>query len=363
MSDRKKMRRPAVVLGVLVGVGAVAAFAVRGRTSPPKNVTTAHVPAPSPTPVDPPGPRTAGCAIAPGTELAYRVSVHATGTMHGAALGLQGAASAGDSRIEKAVDATLALRALSSDASGSVVLARFRDLQDDALVGESDAPFLLRIDSRCKIGAFARLKSTGLATARTIQGLAYELQWKWPEGESVEEDGESALGRFRARHTVGTDGSVVRTIAKFTTLWSNGADHFASRDGDDADEPNGPSPRVPSMSTLTVEPGKGAWFESLGGTLALRDVSAVDTETVTKANRTAFPNGALEGASPDVAKYVWEDLLPKRVTLRTKREVTRAEMNQREKVREVSLDQSVDGFVKRVASGVGFAESWPPLTT
>src|SRR5262249_48082846 len=125
---------------------------------------------------------------------------------------------------ERRTRAELHLRVLDADREdGAILLARLDQVDRSTLaeVGALDAPFLLKIDDRCKLSGFARLTSTGAATARVQQSLAHEMQWMWPTSGQADGDGETAFGAYRATFRA-SGNDIERRITAYTNIWGAG---------------------------------------------------------------------------------------------------------------------------------------------
>jgi hypothetical protein len=298
-----------------------------------------------------------GCRFQVGETLGYSIDVRTDATVDPQRAGLGAGRGNGPVQVHKAVRTDLQLKTLTVDADkGAVLLAAYRNMQGDTEAPNLAAPFLLRVDPACRIAGYARFDKTPSAYGRTQQAIAHELAWRWTEGDAtVDEASENGIGAYVARHAAvdGTDGPrVERTVLTYTALWSSGQ---APGGGGRA------APAVPRGSSLVVDPGDGAWFQSMRGDETLQGISATDSHTVLAVARIAPEPRAFDAASIDQKRYVWEDLLPRTFMLRALPEVTQRDLRQRDAMRGLTLDQALAAFLRRVKSGQNFSETWPEL--
>jgi hypothetical protein len=298
-----------------------------------------------------------GCRFQVGETLGYSIVVRTDATVDPQRAGLGAGRGNGPVEVHKAVRTDLQLKALTVDADkGAVLLAAYRNLQGDTEAPNLAAPFLLRVDPTCRLAGYARFEKTPSAFGRTQQAIAHELAWRWTEGDAtVEEPGENGIGAYVARHAAvnGTDGPrFERTVLTYTAQWSAGQ----------APGAGGPvTPAIPRSSSLVVEPGDGAWFQSMRGDETLEGISATDSHTVLAVKRIAPEPRAFDAASIDQKRYVWEDLLPRTFMVRALPEVTQRDLRERDAMRALTLEQTLAGFLARVRSGQNFSETWPAL--
>ena len=279
-------------------------------------------------------------------ELSYTLSIQSSAIVRGDRMG-----AAGNAQVARKVEAKLALEALSVDARGAVLLARFSPVEVDGKAEELDEPFLLRV-RECRVEGFARHTRTLSAHARTVQGLAYELGYPHvAQGETRRVEGDDTAGHYRAAFT--SEGSTVtRHIEAYTTLWDGSA------------LPAAPGSEVrPTASVSTFALDDGPWFAALTRHEVLSGVAAADTDQTLHVKRAEVDEDALSEADRDQNHYVWENLLPRVAFRRAKREVTRKDLEARKAVRDHSLDEELAEFVVRSRSLANFAETWPPLAT
>ena len=288
-----------------------------------------------------------GCRFQVGETLGYAIDLRTDATVDPQRAGLGAGHGSGLVNVNKSVRTDLQLKALTVDAGkGAVLLAAYRNMQADADAPNLAPPFLLRVDPACHIAGYARFDKTPSAYGRTQQAIAHELSWRWADaGATVEEPDENGIGAYVARHAAidGAEGPrVERTVLTYTALWNAGLG------------PNGAAPTMPAIprsSSLLVEPGDGAWFESMRGDETLEGVSATDSHTIMSVKRIAPEARAFDAASLDQKRYVWENLLPRTFVLHATPEVSARELRQRDAMRALTLDQALAAFLQRVKSG------------
>jgi hypothetical protein len=311
----------------------------------------------------PAGSRAQGCSFSKGERLAVHMHVQVNAVIHAAALGAAGA----DPSVDRETAGVLEAEALSSDARGAVLLARFRDVSMmTASTGDLTSPFLVRVDPRCTLTAFARHQDTAAFTARTIEGLAYELNWTWPEKGAASVIAENAVGRYRATYTAagqpaqpgqpgqagqGAAGSVSRHTDAYLALW----DEETTASG-------GPRKTAQVEGTGGITVGQGPWFARIERTEIVRDAGPTDTKLSLEASAVRPTAGALDGVSRDTSRYVWEDLLPRTLFPRDMHKVTKREREARAAASGQTAGEAVTAFVQRVRTERNFALTWPPLT-
>jgi hypothetical protein len=337
-------------LGVVAPPESPAASASPADSVP---ATTAPVPAP----VSVATSAGSACAVPVGTTLGYRLRATTRVQMN------NGQPPPPDSNA----GVTLDLKALTADASGTVLLARLHDA--DASIahtrGNLTAPFLLRLDGQCHLAAFARLSTTPLADARSEQGVAYGLQFTWPKDAadaksgtlaSTLASGENAFGAYRASFTRASASVVEGRIEAYTHLWDDDALH------PDADTPVS---LEPTGSHLRVDFGgaaAGHWFATLTSTEQLAILgTSVENELTVKAQ----PPGAqaFDGVPTDAGTYVWEDLLPRHVQKRLAKAETPAEKAAVAEAAKLSLPQALHLFENGVQARGSMIDVAKPLAS
>ncbi len=300
------------------------------------------------------GERAAGCAFAPGLQLAYDLRSDDKANLDLSGLGPSVPTSAparAVTDVRATTRARLELRALSSDEQGSVLLGRFAQLEATTIAEDAKlrAPFLVRLAPDCAVDGFAHRRGMDAGYARVQQALVHELSWLWPA------DGEGSLeGRD-------THGSFVAAVKQTQT---NG--ELALTRAITSFEPWEPGPGAVQRvidSHQRVVPGNVAWFDRLEARATyLGERSRV--EHTTRASYVDDDVTSLEGAPTAESEYVWADLLPHQIPLQERQPATKAELAALAKARKLSVDQAVDQYVARVQDeNIGIKDTWPPLRT
>lgn len=299
--------------------------------------------------------RMPGCVFQAGEAVSYRIKVSSVSVLDTKGLPLPPGTS---TQMAQTTSAELDLKALAAtEAGATVLLARYRNPQSTQLqrVDELSAPFLLRVSDKCNISGFARRRGTPLAYARVQQALAYELMFRWSEPATGrhEHTAQNALGEYVSvvASTEDRGGRLVqRRILSYNEFW---AEDVGLETGLDA---------VPAESLVSVRIGPGPWFESLTGREMLRG-GASRAENTVEVKRVAAVPEALARASQSRRDYRWENLLPQRLRLREQARMTESERKALAIARGQTLDVSLAGYLARVQSGVGIADTWPGLRT
>ena len=306
--------------------------------------TTAPAPAPASVATSP----GSECSVPAGTTLGYRLRAITRVQMN------NGQPPPPDSNA----GVTLDLKALTADASGTVLLARLHDA--DASIahtrGNLTAPFLLRLDGQCHLAAFARLSTTPLADARSEQGVAYGLQFTWPRDAASLANGENAFGAYRASFTARSAGVVEGRIEAYTRLWDDDALH------PDADTPVSLKPTDSHLRVDFGGAGAGHWFATLTST---EHLAILGTKVENELTAQAQPPGAqaFDGVPTDAGKYVWEDLLPRHVQKRLAKAETPAEKAAVAEAAKLSLPQALHLFENGVQAKGSMLDVAKPLAS
>lgn len=345
------------LLVVLIGTGALTGVLV---------LRPAHAPSLTETATPPRSPNDArsltrgdGCAFHVGDALAYDVKVSGKATVHPERMGI--ASDARDASATPSLHqatARLALEVLeTSDTAGATLVARFEGAAMPGVEGDLSAPFLVRVGRTCALTGFARHTQTPVVTARAQQSLVYELAFTWAAGSGapVDVEGDNAVGHYRASYDVkgAGAGAVVESSSRvYARLWGTGASDDVAR-----------AELIPSESTVRVESGGGPWFARLRRHEVLSGTGALDTDVTTDAVAVEPRPRALGDAPHDTASYRWENLLPRMLRLRERREVTERDLRARAAVKDTTLADQVSGLVARSRSPMNFAETWPALAT
>ncbi|MFO0676304.1 MAG: hypothetical protein U0169_07210 [Polyangiaceae bacterium] len=346
-----RVRTTAIVAVVLAG--AASGFVAIRRNAPPKS--------PEPfsrneaAPISPKGARGGGCSFRDGDVLAFALEVEGKAVLRPDRIGVRGDVPAPSTHR---TSAKLHVKALgNTDSQGTVLVARWSDLVLPDVEGDVGDPFLLRVGTTCALTGYARLATTGLAAARASQSLAHELDFTRPSSEAGagEVEADNGVGRYRATFTSsgrGDDAIVKSTARTYLRFWGSSA-------GDDAS--NAGAKDVPSEFAVVL--GPGSWFTSLRRHEVLSGTGPLDTDVVTTVRSDVPRAGAFEGVSTDVARYAWQNLLPRALRVREKKEVTSRDLKARAAVANATLDAQVGAFLERSRSGMNFAETWPAMTT
>ncbi len=345
-------KRLALLLGgALVGAGALALLHDEPEAAPEADASTPTAPermaAPS---YEMPPPATGGegredCVFDEGARLAYQVDLQTRMAMDAAdTLGL--ATNEEPRQADQSTSLRLELEVLEASEGAATLLARYGAIESSALPRPDDlaTPFLLRVNRDCSLGGFARHATAHRAHARVQQSILHELAWRWAEGES---EGTNGIGRYLA--TVGIaepEGGLLvqRRVLRYEELWN-----------EDAAEVD------VTRSLLSVRVGAGPWFESLTGIEDRRHGSRRSVGEL-RAVRAEPSQHALDGLSHSVDDYLWEDLLPEDVSIRTPRPITQQDRERQAAVAHLTVDEAVSRYLGRVEAGVGIERTWPELT-
>jgi hypothetical protein len=248
------------------------------------------------------------CEFSP-HDLHFDVDVAASLRLNAAdALGAQGNALS-DTNVRTHLRATLHAKPLAGAAGPGTVLAMvMRDVRDDMPGGgtaDLTTPFLVRIQSDCRIDAFARPHGTDTILARRQQALAYELSFSEPSlGSPRTVDGEDGTGRIRSTFAWAQEGGaavVARTSFDYTGLWQPQSSAATG------------ARVVASAMRVRVS---AEWFEALTREATVAMASG-EAATKTEVHRVEAPAvDPFLALDIDPAHFVWEDLLPK-VEVRT----------------------------------------------
>jgi hypothetical protein len=294
------------------------------------------------------------CEFRSGDQVSYELRLSETSTIDLSKVGMMGGANAAGTKpvsVEQTTSATLDLEALSDTDEHTLLLGRFRRVDNSAVRQDDElqVPFLVRVTQECAVDGFAYQQDAKLPYARIQQAIVYELQWSWPDGKTEEFQGRNALGTYEAR-------VATRTRDQKTLVDRRVVDYEPWRAG------QGMVARVED-SLMTVEPGEGAWFDKLVLRERIRGEHSSTKRSVV-ATRVEAPADALAGQSTNEAHYVWADLLPAELALPAQHALTRRELEARAQARKLTLQEAVDSFVDRVRDDeVGIQDTWPPLRT
>lgn len=299
-----------------------------------------------------------GCTFFPGQELSYAIAETTDMRLDPARLNLPPGAQLNGVPPSRTVEVTMDLKVLPSDGRpGAILLGRYSKVDEKTLAdaGVITAPFLVRVDSTCKLVGFARQDTTADKIARTQQAIAIELQWRWPRDSQVDDDGENTLGRFRARYQwseIGGKPSVRRRILSFTELRSASKLPGAPAQG---------KVMAPRESEMAIEPGPGPWFASLSGHEDFAGIAVVDVKSTVVARQVPTAPGAFDGLPTNPSRYVWVDLFGSEAKLATDRRHSREELELMEQLRGRPLKDVLALYKDKLDHKENIARRWPML--
>jgi hypothetical protein len=311
------------------------------------------------------GARAAGCTFIEGSELSYALTLSAEMILDAAAMKAAPSGATMPS-LTRTSTSTLVLKTLSTDdASGAVLLARYRDVDNAqaAELGDLTSPFLVRIDRQCQLTGYAHLDTTALRDGRAQQSMTDNLVWSWPSkasGGTEVREGANDIGVFRAsyKQIAGSPPKVERHVEAFTRIWSD--EWEASPFAVDDKAPAGKKEHKPLASAMTVDTGAGPWFSSLEGSERLAVAGGTLLARI-QARSAPTPDHAFDGAPTAASRYVWEDLLHKRVRARVAAKPKEQDQKELAAVKKLTLDQAMTRYELVVKSGVNISETWPVL--
>lgn len=290
-----------------------------------------------------------GCERLEDVALSYEAAVSSTVDIESGRLGLpQGVVPKG---LQREGRFALDIQAMTPERDGTVALVALRDLRGDAFDVEGlERPFLIRVGYDCQIVGFAHHEETTRAVAKRQQSLLYAFAFRWNTDPDATYHGQNSVGFFAAQSDAVAEGDAFvlsQTVSHYERLWgTEGVGRLFAL--------------VPQRSRATVRLTGDGWFE----TYEAREVlvgEGIRLATAVSAHAIAVRDDALEGADRDTSHYVWRNLLPEETEGRAAREVTAADLRARAAVAPLSVQQSVDAYVARVAAGEGIADTWPPL--
>ncbi len=356
------MARRSVGRGVLIGLGGLATSLALLWTALQDDSEEVGAEAPAagapghPELPEPSGPREPGCRFAVGQRLAYTLDLHTQVKVDPGRLNLPAGARLDGAPGDRLTQAHLDLKVLSAEPAGAgVLLARFGyvDPRTVAEAGALDGPFLLKVSDRCKIEGYARLDTTGTASARTQQALVHELQWYWPAAGQGSDEGETGFGRYRASYQVEGE-TVDRTVDLYTKVWD--------RSGNLGKPMARAASGKPQISTMKVAVGTGPWFASLISREKLVGLSLADTDTTTKVGARPPTTGALDEAPTNPGRYIWENMFTRAVA-RVARTVQRSREHQAvvERMKAIELPKALDMMYEKINADQNIAHVWPVL--
>lgn len=205
------------------------------------------------------------CAFRSGDTVSYSLKLAQSSTVDLSQTGMvRGAGASGSTsvRSKQNTRAVVDLEALEDTGDHTLLLARFREIDSSAVSKDAQlqAPFMLRLSRDCAVDGFAYYQNTPLGYARLQQGLAYELQWKWPQEKTEEFEGRNSVGAYAARVATRTQDEqtvIDRRVVSYEP-WQHGIGSDMNVDD----------------SIASIEPGGGPWFESFEMRERLRGANA-----------------------------------------------------------------------------------------
>ncbi len=246
------------------------------------------------------------------------------------------------------VQGRLSFEVLSSAPGTAMLVGRLTAANETALraVGAPlENSFLARVDERCQVTAFARLKTTPGNAAR-VQHLALsDLSFSVaPNAPGAEPQFFTAMGTLRAQVTQGDEGAGhwLRKPVGYLARWSPRMDTVNLKDG-----------------LLEVRRGNSAWFDTLRGE---EEVAGGEVEfSRTEWSATPLPPDAtaLQSVSRDEADYVWGNALADLEVARgTAGGPTQDHARRVELARNTTWDEAITRFSTLIAARANINEQW-----
>ena len=313
--------------------------------SPAPEPTPAAPPHPMPVAVTTPTPSGASCQLAVGSTFAYS---YRSQTNYRVTTQLPGAPA--PMSQEGAVELTgrLDFEVLHTGPEATL-LARLTGANDAAkrqAGGLLENAFLARLNERCEVTAFARLKSTTGVAARAQQVALSDLAFSVGDGTpATEAVFLTSLGTLRALVVQGQEGAghFLRKPLNYTARWSPRMEGVELVDG-----------------LVEVRRGGSPWFETLRGEEQVAGGQVDASKTVWEVKAVGAEASVLATASRDVADYVWENSLAMdQVVERSQLGAPSEDHAKRvEAARGVTFDQAFDRFAVLVSSGANINDQW-----
>lgn len=246
------------------------------------------------------------------------------------------------------VQGRLSFEVLSTTPGAATLVGRLTEANEPALraVGAPlENSFLARVDERCQVTAFARLKTTPGNAAR-VQHLALsDLSFGVaPSAPGAEPQFFTTLGTLRAQVTQGDEGAGhwLRKPVGYVARWSPRMEGVNLKDG-----------------VLEVHRGDSAWFEQLRGEEEVAGGEVEFSRTEWSATPLTVDATALQGVSRNEADYVWGNALAElEVARTTPGGPSQDHLHRVELARDTTWDQAITRFSTLVASGANINEQW-----
>lgn len=235
--------------------------------------------------------------------------------------------------------------------SDSTLLARLDGINESArkLGGEAlGNAFLARVDERCEVKGFARLKATPQLAARAQQVALQDLSFSVGDGAPAgEAHFFTTMGTLRALVAQGHEGSGhwLRKPLNYVSRWSPRMEGVEVIDG-----------------LVEVRRGDSAWLTEVTGTEALAGGAVEFSKTEWSVKATAFEAQALEDASRTEADYEWLNALAHEEVAKLKWGGASDDHEKRvAQQKDVTFVQAMNQFGALVAAGANINEQWRDL--
>lgn len=276
------------------------------------------------------------CAFEAGQTLTYAAALK--GELHHETPGLGLPA-----HTRADLDGRLTFQVLATEAGAATLVGRM-DLEDRVKPSSFDvksfrAPFLVTVDERCQLQAFARWRPSTEQVARNQQSVLWDAQFRLGVTELGVKDASGL-----AASTLAAKGDIVqRILGGYRSTWP----------GEPAD--------LRVEGRMTVSLGAGPWFESLESVRTQLATKLSNASTLTL--RRTEGDASFAAAELDQANYVWGDLLTRQAKLQlVARPFTRFDRERHERVGAQSLPEALDAFVAKQQAGGGTQDKWPDLS-
>ncbi|MDP1830394.1 MAG: hypothetical protein Q8L48_44445 [Archangium sp.] len=282
------------------------------------------------------GART-GCVVAPGQQLAFKLSSSSTTSSEVPGV------PADSPALAATLTGVLRVRGVRASDDGSVLVGQLTDLELRAAgvaARELSPPFLVELARDCRLLRFARQRDLPRDAARNQQALVWGTFFTLTPGPLGLED---ALGQFNATFSRVKDGTrIERHVQAYESLWQSSALD------------------VPANGLMSVELGAGPWFESIQSRTALTLAEGPVSASLELTRVDPSPLLAVEVNEGD---FLWEDLLPRTAARRhAERPFNKYDVERRGRVSGQTPDEALEQFYRRSVSAVGIQETWPDLS-
>lgn len=339
------MRTRIVVVGVssvLVAATAAVVWWQSSSVAPTPDLLTAPMPVTAA-----PDAQSAGgerCRFTRGQTfaLAYRSETH-----YRINAPLPGAREPMQQTGEAELSGRLSFEALGDD----VLLVRLDGVNDSALKLGGEAltnPFLARVDARCEVKGFAKLKPTPQLTARAQQVALQDLSFSVGDGAAAgEANFFTTMGTLRSLVARGHDGAGhwLRKPLNYLSRWSPRMEGVEVVDG-----------------LVEVRRGGAPWLTQVTGSEALAGGAVEFSKTEWAASATTFDAQALTGASRHEADYEWVNALAHEEVAKLTWGGASDDHEKRVALqKDVTFVQAMNQFGALVAAGANINEQWRDL--